>query len=395
MKNLKENIINLSDDLFEKIVEIRRHIHKNPELSFCEYETSNYIKSILNTNNIEYDDTLCETSVIAIIDGVEEGDTIGLRADIDALPIIENNNVEYKSQNIGVMHACGHDAHTASLLGTALMLNRLREHIKGRIVLVFQAAEEKNPGGAKILVDNGLIEKYNIKNMLGQHTLPEVETGIFLFGKGLQMASTDELYITMLGKGGHAALPQFRSDTVLATVDFIKSVEIFQTSIKNEYPFIIAFGKLEAKGAVNVIPDTSIIHGTMRTFDEDLRKNIQEQLSIIANQSAEKYSCEAKFEISHGYPSLINDDILTNQLTTFASEFVGESKIDKMQLRMTAEDFAYYSRKVPSCFYRFGVKGNGKGCVNLHNPAFDIDEEALRQSSRMMTWLAINLLQSR
>jgi len=391
MDSIKNQILELNKQIYKDLVKYRRHIHLNPELSYNELKTAAFVKSILQKHKIRIDFNFPENTVIAIIDGNSPGDTIGLRADMDALPIMELNESEYRSKNSGVMHACGHDAHTASLLGTAIILNQFKDNIKGRIVLVFQHAEEKNPGGAIELIEKGLLKKYDIKRMIAQHVMPETETGKFLFGSGMLMASTDELYVTFNGKGGHAALPKLRSDTVLALTDFIHGANILQSELESDYPFIIAFGKIIAKGAVNVIPDTAITHGTMRTFDESLRSQIKVDLEKLANKCARKYKCTAEFKICHGYPSLINDIELTQKAISFANELVGNENMEELQVRMTAEDFSYFSREVPSVYYRFGVLGNGKGQLSLHNPKFDLDEKALEKSSAMMAWLAINI----
>ncbi len=391
MDSIKNQILELNKQIYKDLVKYRRHIHLNPELSYNEFKTAAFVKSILQKHKIRIDFNFPENTVIAIIDGNSPGDTIGLRADMDALPIMELNESEYRSKNSGVMHACGHDAHTASLLGTAIILNQFKDNIKGRIVLVFQHAEEKNPGGAIELIEKGLLKKYDIKRMIAQHVMPETETGKFLFGSGMLMASTDELYVTFNGKGGHAALPKLRSDTVLALTDFIHGANILQSELESDYPFIIAFGKIIAKGAVNVIPDTAITHGTMRTFDESLRSQIKVDLEKLSNKCARKYKCTAEFKICHGYPSLINDIELTQKAISFANELVGNENMEELQVRMTAEDFSYFSREVPSVYYRFGVLGNGKGQLSLHNPKFDIDEKALEKSSAMMAWLAINI----
>jgi amidohydrolase len=391
MNELKNKIKDLSKEILTDMIAIRRHIHKNPELAYKEFETAKYISETLKRHNIKIDNGFGDNAVIGIIEGTNAGITIGLRADIDALPIHELNECDYKSSKDGIMHACGHDAHTASLIGTAIILNQLKTYIKGRIILVFQPAEEKNPGGAIGLIEKGLLKKYEIKKMLGQHVMPETETGKFLFGAGQLMASTDELYVSFEGKGGHAALPKMRSDTVMTLVDFISNAKKLQNSLTHELPFIIAFGKIVADGAVNVIPDTALTHGTMRTFDEDLRKHIKVELEKIAQTSALKYDCTTNFEICHGYPSLINDEELTELTKNAAAQFLGSENIGELEIRMTAEDFAYYSREVPSVFYRFGVMGNGKGNISLHNPKFDLDENALQNSAALMAWLAIKI----
>ena len=391
MIEIKTEIQKLSKQLHKQVISYRRHIHQNPELSFQEFETAKFIKSILSEYNISTDDSFGDNAVIGIIEGEQNGISIALRADTDALAIEEQNSCEYKSTNQGIMHACGHDAHSASLLGTAIVLNSLKAHIKVRIILVFQPAEEKNPGGAKILIDKGLVTKYDIKKFVGQHVLPEAKTGTFLFGDGMQMASTDELYISFNGIGGHAAIPKKRSDTVMALVDFITAVKAYEKTLENNLPFIIAFGKLEAKGAVNVIPDQSLAQGTMRTFDENLRKAIQIKLVEIANECAIRYDCSSDFNIAHGYPSLENDKVLTEQASFAAKEYIGEKNIGNLELKMTAEDFAYYSKEVPSVFYRAGISGNKQGNIGLHNPKFNIDEDIFIHTVGMMAYIAIKI----
>jgi len=391
MKNLKDKIQKLNEKYFSEIVEFRRHIHQYPELSFKEFETAKYIKSILTKYNIEFDESFGENAVIGIIKGDLSGDNIALRADMDALPIEELVDSEFKSKVPGVMHACGHDAHVASLLGTAIILQELRNYIKGNIILIFQPAEERNPGGAKILIDKGLLKKYNITKVLGQHVLPELEVGKFNFGSNYVMATSDEIYIKFSGKGGHAALPHKRSDTVLALIHFINEVNELKTKLKSDMPIIIAFGKLSAQGSINVVPETSLAEGTMRTFDEKLRNEIKAKLQVIADKYADYYSCKADLEIRHGYPAVYNDPKLNSQIMDLAKDFLGEENVGELEIRMTAEDFAFYSHEVPSVFYRAGVAGNGKGIAGQHTSYFDIDENVFLKSSALMAWFALNI----
>lgn len=391
MKKTIEEIKTLSKQLHPEITQIRRHIHQHPEISFGEFKTAAYIKDILIQNGIETDDSFGKNAVIGIINGSLSGDTIALRADIDALPINEKTNLEFSSLNNGVMHACGHDAHAASLIGTAIILQKLRNIIKGRIVLIFQPAEEKIPGGAKILVEQGLLKKYNIKRIIGQHVLPEMKTGNFCFGEGFVMAATDELYVKFNGVGGHAAVPQKRSDTVMALVDFIHEVKELQKRLNSDMPFIIAFGRIVADGVLNVIPSQSSADGTMRTFDENLRNEIKKQLEIIATTCASNYKCTHNLEIRHGYPSVYNEPILTKQVINAAGKYLSKNSIEKMELRMTAEDFAYYGKEIPAVFYRMGISGNNKGNIGLHNDQFDIDEDALLYSMGLMAYIALNI----
>lgn len=391
MKNLKDKIQKLNEKYFSEIVEFRRHIHQYPELSFKEFETAKYIKSILTKYNIEFDESFGENAVIGIIKGDLSGDNIALRADMDALPIEELVDSEFKSKVPGVMHACGHDAHVASLLGTAIILQELRNYIKGNIILIFQPAEERNPGGAKILIDKGLLKKYNIIKVLGQHVLPELEVGKFNFGSNYVMATSDEIYIKFSGKGGHAALPHKRSDTVLALIHFINEVNEFKIKLKSDMPIIIAFGKLSAQGSINVVPEISFAEGTMRTFDEKLRNEIKAKLQVIADKYADYYGCKADLEIRHGYPAVYNDPKLNSQIMDLAKDFLGEENVGELEIRMTAEDFAFYSHEVPSVFYRAGVAGNGKGIAGQHTSYFDIDENVFLKSSALMAWFALNI----
>jgi amidohydrolase len=391
MENLIQEIKDISSEISKEVIGFRRHIHQNPELAFNEFQTAKFIREVLSNNNIEFDNSFGENAVIGIINGKNNGETIALRADIDALPIIEENQIEFSSANRGVMHACGHDAHTASLLGTAIILKKLAHYINGRIILVFQPAEEKIPGGAKILIEKGLISKYDIKKIIGQHVLPEMATGNFCFGSGSLMASTDELYINFTGVGGHAALPKKRSDTVLALVEFLHEVMEMQKSLVCDFPFIVTFGKIVADGAINIIPSKVSAEGTMRTFNEKLRADIKIKLKESADNNAEKFKCTANLEIRHGYPSLFNDIELTEEVVKAAKEFLPIENIENMELRMTAEDFAYYSKEIPAVFYRMGIDGNGLGKIGLHNPNFNLDENALVHSVGLMAFIALRI----
>lgn len=389
---VKQKIKNIAKQIFPELVEIRRHIHKYPELSFLEFETVRHIKNIFDKYCIEYDDSFGENSLIGIINGADKGKTIGLRADLDALKISEKNEVEYKSVNSGVMHACGHDVHTASLIGTAIVLNKIKEHLSGRFIFIFQPGEETDPGGAKILIENGLLEKYKIDKILGQHVLPNLETGYFGFTPGKSMAATNELYISFTGKGGHAAIPEQRSDTVLALSTFINKVkELPEKFATVEEPVIVAFGKIIADGSINVVPSKSEAEGTMRTFNENVRQEIKNTIIKIANESAHLYKCTADIEIKMGYPFLENDIELTNEAIKYAKEFLSPEQIVIADKRMTGEDFAYFAQKIHATYYRMGISGNGKGKTNLHNEYFDIDEKSLEYSAALMAFLAYEL----
>lgn len=392
--NIELLIKQYANEIFNDIVRIRRHIHKHPELSFQEFETAKFVKKHLSDNNIEYDESFGGNAVIGIIEGKNKGITVALRADMDALAIQETNTVDYASINNGVMHACGHDVHTASLIGTAIILNKLKEFINGRIILIFQPAEELDPGGAKILIDKGLLDKYKIDRIIGQHVLPDFETGKFGFTPGKSMAATNELYLKFTGKGGHAAIPELRSDTVLALTNSVNQiVKLSDEYSTKEAPAVIAFGKIIAEGAINIVPSISIAEGTMRTFDEDVRTDIKKRIKLIAEQEADKFGCEAAVEIKQGYPHLFNDIELTNNIMNYASEYLSPDSVSIAEMRMTGEDFAYFAQQIPATYYRMGVKGNGKGSINLHNSNFDIDEEAFLYSAGLMAYLAIKISQ--
>ncbi|MDR2009196.1 MAG: amidohydrolase [Bacteroidales bacterium] len=380
-----------SQNILPLIINVRRHIHKFPELSFQEIETAKYIKSILTDYKIEIDESFGENTAIGIIRGKKTGKNIALRADIDALPINEENNTEYSSTKPGIMHACGHDAHAASLIGTAIILKELSNFIKGNIILIFQPAEERNPGGAKILIEKGILKKYQITNIIAQHVTPEVKTGHFCFGSGNLMASTDELYIEFSGVGGHAALPAKRSDTTLAVVDFIKKANDLQNELNVKTPVIIAFGKINVDGSVNVIPPLSKAEGTMRTFDENTRKYIKEHLKDLAKKIAKNYDCTVNFEIRDGYPSLINNTILSEKVLGIAKEYIPVESVEEFKPRMTSEDFAFFSREIPAVLYRSGIEGNGFGKTGLHHPNFDIDESFFSYSTGLMAYIALKI----
>lgn len=389
MENLKSEIKALNHELFEKIVEYRRYIHQYPELSFHEFGTAKYIRDILHENNITTDDTFGDNAVIAIIgDG---GETVALRADIDALPMSEEADVPFKSLNSGVMHACGHDAHAASLLGTSLILKKYESYLNHRVVLIFQPGEELCPGGANILVQKGLLEKYEIRRIVGMHVSAELETGKFLFGSGFLMAATNELYVKFHGVGGHAAMPQKRSDTVLALANFLVEVKKMQDSLTDDMPFVVAFGKIVGDGVLNVVPSETSAEGTMRAFNPQLHRTIEENLKKIADSSAEKYKCTAELEIRKGYPAVYNNPEVTALVRSLAAEYVSEKNIGEMPLKMTAEDFAYYSQKIPATFFRAGIMGNGRGKVGQHNPKFDMDEEVFMESAGLMAYIALSM----
>jgi amidohydrolase len=389
------NIKSLARINFEDTIRIRRHLHENPELSFCEFETAQFIASELRHIGLDPQEGVGGTGLVAIIEGKNPNkNTIALRADIDALPILEDNNKAYKSKNLGVMHACGHDVHTASLLGAARILFGLREEFEGSIKLIFQPAEEKAPGGASLMIEEGVLENPKVKSIIGQHVAPNIPVGKIGFREGMYMASTDEVYMRVIGKGGHGAAPHQAVDPILVASHIIVALQQIISRNRNpSFPSVLTFGKFMAEGATNVIPNEVYIEGTFRCMDEIWRVEGLEKIQKMAVGMAEAMGAKCEFWIENGYPFLQNDPALTQRMRLAASEYVGQENIVDLDLWMGGEDFAYYSQKVAACFYRLGTRNEEKGIVSgVHTSTFDIDEDALELGSGLMSWLAINEL---
>jgi len=380
----------LAESIFDEILSIRRHLHKIPELSFKEYKTSAYIKSVLITWDIHFTEDIADTGIIVLLKGNNPSSkTIALRADFDALPIFEENEVDYCSGNNGVMHACGHDAHTASMLGAIKILNTLKKEWEGSMKFIFQPAEEMLPGGAQQMIKEGVLESPKVEKMFGQHVFPDLEVGKVGFRPGKYMASTDELHITIKGKGGHAALPENYNSPLLAAAKLITALDEFSKKEKDR-PCVLAIGLIEGLGSTNVIPEKVNIKGTLRALDEDFRMKTHEKMLVIASSIAETYSLTIDFDIRKGYPCLVNDEEVTKKSISFAKEYIGAENVIDLPIRMTAEDFSYYSQKVPSCFYRLGTANKSKGIIHgLHTSRFNIDESSLKVGMGLMAYLAI------
>jgi amidohydrolase len=391
---LINKIKQLADLYAEDIIAIRRHLHKHPELSFQEYETSAYISNLLSNMNVGYTDNWVKTGIVATVEGKNPSKkTIALRADLDALPIVEKNNCNYKSINEGVMHACGHDVHCASIIGTCKILNELKEHWEGTVNFIFQPGEEKLPGGASLMLNEGLLEKIKPKKMFAQHVFPSMEVGKVGFKKGMYMASTDELYLTVKGKGGHAAMPSDYVNPLLITAEILSALNKDFMLTKQDIPTVLAFGKIIGEGSTNVIPDEVKCEGTFRTMNEAWRTQAHKKMQSIAHEIASRNNSEVVFEIIKGYPFLINDEQTTQTAIDGAIAYLGKNNVEELPLRMTAEDFSFFAQKVPSCFYRLGTGNATKGITHgVHTSLFDIDEKALSIGSGLMAWLAINEL---
>ena len=392
---IKTKIQELSEKYFDEIVNFRRHMHANPELSFQEFETSKSVAKELTRKGIVFKDGFVKTGIVAEIKGKNpDAKMIALRADIDALPIIEENDIEYKSVNHGVMHACGHDVHTSSLLGTASILNDLKDEFEGTIKLIFQPGEERLPGGASLMIKEGVLENPTPSNVFGQHVYPQLEAGKVGFKTGMYMASADEIYVTVKGKGGHAALPHLGVDPVLITSHMIVALQqIVSRNSQPDIPVVLSFGKVEANGATNVIPDEVKLEGTFRTMNEELRKNLHVKMKKMAEELAESMGGKCDFDIRVGYPFLVNDEDTTIRAKEAAIEYLGKENVVDLGLRMTAEDFAYFTQEKPSCFYRLGIKNEEEGITSgLHTSTFNVDESSLKVGMGLMAWIAIQEL---
>ena len=386
---MKEKILELSDLFFDEIVSIRRYMHMHPELSFQEFETSNYIKSILKSWDINFLDGYANTGILVNLEGKEPSSrVIALRADFDALPILEENDVEYKSKNEGIMHACGHDAHTASMLGALKILHKTKDHWRGTIKFIFQPAEERLPGGAKQMIEEGVLENPNVQHVIAQHVLPELEVGKVGFRCGTYMASTDELYITISGKGGHAAIPSLYNNPIIASSELVLDLNQF---FNDKVDAIFAIGYIDGTGSTNIIPREVNLMGTFRALDESFRLESHNHMNRIVDQVAKKYNIKIDLNIKKGYPALNNDIQFTLNQINKAKEFLGEKNVIDLPIRMTAEDFSYFANAVPSCFYRLGTRNKDKGLIHgLHTSKFNIDEDSLKIGMGLMAFLAIS-----
>ena len=382
-----------ADHYFSKLVEIRKHLHQHPELSFEENKTADFVFSTLKSVGL-HPERMAKTGVVAMINGGHSGPVIALRADLDALPIQEMNDVPYKSLNNGVMHACGHDVHTASLLGAAMILNDLKADLSGSIKLIFQPGEEKLPGGASIMIKEGVLEKPKPASIVGQHVFPELEVGKVGFRSGMYMASCDEIHITVKGKGGHGAMPHLAIDPVLISSHLVIALQQVVSRKSNPLiPSVLSIGKFIANGATNVIPDQVKLEGTFRTFDEEWRIEAHQEIMKIAENLVSSMGGTCDIDIKKGYPFVYNDEELTERSRLSAAKYLGEQNVVELPMRATGEDFSFYTQAMPGTFYRLGVANAAKGITHpVHSAHFDADEEALRIGSGLMAWIAMNEL---
>jgi len=388
--NIHEIITKRSQELFEKVKGYREHLHKYPELSYQEFNTMQFVSDTLTHLGIEHKTAVGDTGVVAVIYGNKNTPNqpcICLRSDLDALPIREENQVEYKSTIDGVMHACGHDVHTSILLGVAEIVNELKDELIQPVKLIFQPGEEKNPGGATLMIRDGVLHNPEVKEMYALHVFPDMITGNVGFREGLYMASCDEIYVTIHGKGGHGATPHVTIDPILIGASIITTIQqIISRNCDPTIPSVLTFGHFEGLGATNIIPDKVHLEGTFRTMNEIWREKAWELIKTHVKNVTEAYGGTAEIEISKGYPYLENNPKITGILREKAIDYLGASKVEALPIRMTSEDFSYYSQEIPVCFFRLGVRNESKGIVyGVHHPKFNIDSEALKTGMQIMS----------
>lgn len=392
---MKTKIQSLAEKYHDRLIAIRRHIHMHPELSFQEEKTGKYIQSVLADAGVSFTTGWAEHGVVATL-GDPSKPCFALRADIDALPIQETNDVVYKSKNEGVMHACGHDVHTTSLLGAAMILKEIESELKGCIKMIFQPGEEKLPGGASILIKEGVLDNPKPNSMIGQHVHPPLEVGKLGFRPGMYMASADEIRLKVIGKGGHAALPHECVDTLLMAARILINLqEVVSRNANPAMPTVLSFGKINSEGgATNVIPDVVHIEGTFRTMDETWRKEAHKKIIKVAQETAATMGGKCEVDLAIGYPCLVNAPELTQDVKSYAIEYLGAENVVDLPIRLTSEDFSWFSQKMPACFYRLGTGNPTKGIVSpVHTSTFDIDEKALKIGAGFMAFSAYKALE--
>jgi amidohydrolase len=393
--NLLEKIKSLSVQYSTQVVEARRHLHANPELSYQEHNTAKYVAEQLKSFGLAPQEGIADTGLMVEVKGKNSNKkTIALRADMDALPIQEANTVTYKSKVKGVMHACGHDVHTSSLLGTARILNHVKNDFEGTVRLIFQPGEEKNPGGASYMIRDGVLTNPQPSGIIGQHVFPLLPVGKIGFREGMYMASCDEIYLKVIGKGGHGAAPELAIDPVLIASHIIVALQqVISRHASPKQPTVLTFGRIIGEGATNVIPDEVNIAGTFRAMNEEWRESALKKIKKMAESMAEGMGGKCEVDISRGYPYLQNNPELTRRIRAAAEAYVGKENVVDIDITLGAEDFAYYSQVIPASFYRLGTRNESKGMTSyVHTPTFDIDEDALKIGPGLMAWMAIEEL---
>lgn len=392
MPSLKEALQREAGEIFPEIVRHYRHLHQHPELSYREERTSRYVVEFLDAEGIPYRKNIGGYGILAVIEGgkSDNGKTVAFVADMDALPVHEKNDVPFKSQTEGVMHACGHDSHTAALMGAAKLINAHRGDFGGTILLVFQPGEEKSPGGADLMLKDGLFNGRQPDFIVKQHAYVDLPAGTVGFQTGTVMASADEVHIVVRGQGGHGALPHELNDTVLAASNIVVAMQQIVSRRRNPFnPMVLSFGRFIADGATNVIPSEVFLAGSLRCMDEGERRKMLAFIPQIAHSTAEAYGCTCDVNLPDGYPCTISHEDITRRLRETAVDFLGENHVSEYPARMTAEDFGFYTQLYPCCFYRFGVSPQGKTTGKLHSSTFLIDENALCTAAGLFAYIGI------
>ena len=382
-------------ELLAQVKTWRRHLHMHPEPSFEEYATMDFVCEVLSKNGISFQKGVAKTGVVALIRAAhhaEQEPCLALRADLDALPIEEQNEVAYKSQVPGWMHACGHDVHTSILLGTAVLLQKRRQDLKRPIKLIFQPGEEQNPGGASLMIKAGVLENPEVSELIALHVYPELEVGKVGLRSGLYMASSDEIHVEITGVGGHGALPARFVNPIDVGIAWMQaSKQLVEENCPQDVPQVLTFGRFEALGSTNVVSGTARIKGTFRTMNETWRAQAKKILQEQAVQIGAQFGATIEVHIGEGYPFLKNDPALTSHVKEVLQTALGAAHVTELDLRMTAEDFAFYSHHRPVCFFRLGTGNMAKGLTHaVHHPKFDIDEDALEVGIKSMLALALS-----
>lgn len=393
INNLKSAIEKTSNEIFDDVVSFRKWIHKHPELSFQEKKTSEFICSILKKNDIRFTKNIGGYGIVAVIEGKKSSSrVIGFRADMDALPIIEENDIDYKSVNHGIMHACGHDVHSSILLGVAIIVNKLKENLIGTIKFIFQPAEEKLPGGASLMIEAGVLKNPDVEKMLALHVFPEMEVGNVGFKSGQYMAACDDMKIEIIGRGGHAALINKTINPITVASELIINTKQKVENRKNSSPYVLEFGDFRAFGASNVIPEKTLVEGTLRTMDEDFRLEVHEILKSEAIKLENKYKAKCNFNIIKGYPSLFNNEKVTEKCINLSRDILDENSIHELPIRMASEDFSFFSQKCPSTFFRLGVANSEKGIIHsVHTSKFNVDHNSIKIGLNLMSYFAFKI----
>lgn len=388
--NLK-SFLYKSQEIFGETLSHRRYLHQNPELSFREFNTTRYISEFLASLNINHKIALKSSSDaisndIGVVAWIGEGNqSIALRADIDALPIIEETNLPFCSQNESIMHACGHDLHTAMLLSAAKILKEIENELNHKVVLIFQPGEEQLPGGAKLILESGILNEFNIKAFFGQHINPELPVGYISTKDGPLMASTDEIHINIKGKSTHAAQPHLGADPILAGMNLITFLNSLPIKFSNPLEHVVvAITSFQSGNTTNVVPENAKMLGTIRTYNQKLRNELKDNISKISPNIVESMKCSLDLMILEGYPPLLNNPDATKYVQQIAFQILDSDKFIIAEPKMWAEDFAYYSQFAPSTFWFLGSGNPEKEFYPLHNPKFNPDENAMIVGTAML-----------